>query len=97
MTRFKKTAAGVLTAALCITLIVPAGAEGAAKKPKLSKSRLSVKTGKTATLKVKNAAKAKISWKSSKKKIAKVKASGKYGCKITGVKRGNAEIGRAHV
>ena len=58
MTRFKKTAAGVLTAALCITLIVPAGAEGAAKKPKLSKSRLSVKTGKTATLKVKNAAKA---------------------------------------
>ncbi len=51
MTRFKKTAAGVLTAALCITLIVPAGAEGAAKKPKLSKSRLSVKTGKTATLK----------------------------------------------
>ena len=50
MTRFKKTAAGVLTAALCITLIVPAGAEGAAKKPKLSKSRLSVKTGKTATL-----------------------------------------------
>ena len=65
MTRFKKTAAGVLTAALCITLIVPAGAEGAAKKPKLSKSRLSVKTGKTATLKVKNAAKAKISWKRS--------------------------------
>ena len=92
MTRFKKTAAGVLTAALCITLTVPAGAEGAAKKPKLSKSKLSVKTGKTVTLKVKNATKAKISWKSSKKKIAKVKASGKYGCKITGVKRGNAVI-----
>lgn len=92
MTRFKKTAAGVLTAALCITLTVPAGAEGAAKKPKLSKSKLSVKTGKTVTLKVKNATKAKSSWKSSKKKIAKVKASGKYGCKITGVKRGNAVI-----
>lgn len=92
MTRFKKTAAGVLTAALCITLTVPAGAEGAAKKPKLSKSKLSVKTGKTVTLKVKNAKKAKISWKSSKKKIAKVKASGKYGCKITGVKWGNAVI-----
>lgn len=92
MTRFKKTAAGVLTAALCITLTVPAGAEGAAKKPKLSKSKLSVKTGKTVTLKVKNAKKAKISWKSSKKKIAKVKTSGKYGCKITGVKWGNAVI-----
>lgn len=92
MTRLRKTVAGVLTTALCITLIVPAGAEGAAKKPKLSKSKLSVKTGKTVTLKVKNAAKAKISWKSNKKKIAKVKASGKYGCKITGVKRGNAVI-----
>lgn len=92
MTRLRKTVTGVLTAALCITLIVPAGAEGAAKKPKLSKSKLSVKTGKTVTLKVKNAAKAKISWKSNKKKIAKVKASGKYGCKITGVKRGNAVI-----
>ena len=92
MTRLRKTVTGVLTAALCITLIVPAGAEGAAKKPKLSKSKLSVKTGKTVTLKVKNAAKAKISWKSNKKKIAKVKAIGKYGCKITGVKSGKEEI-----
>ena len=43
----------------------------AAKKPKLSKSKLTINAGKTATLKVKNAKK-KVKWSTNKKKIVKI-------------------------
>ena len=43
----------------------------AAKKPKLSKSKLTITAGKTATLTVKNAKK-KVKWSIRKKKIAKI-------------------------
>lgn len=48
----------------------------AAKKPKLSKSKLTINAGKTATLKVKNAKK-KVKWSTNKKKIVKITVSGK--------------------
>lgn len=46
----------------------------AAKKPKLSKSKLTINAGKTATLKVKNAKK-KVKWSTNKKKIVKITVS----------------------
>lgn len=70
------------------------GTAVAAKKPKLSKSKLTVTVGKTATLTVKNANK-KVKWSTNKKKIAKVASkSGKKSEKavIKGVKVGKAVI-----
>lgn len=60
----------------------------AAKKPKLSKSKLTINAGKTATLKVKNAKK-KVKWSTNKKKIVKITVSGKKKEKavIKGLKR----------
>lgn len=73
---------------------VNAGTAVAAKKPKLSKSKLKITAGKTATLTVKNANK-KVKWSTSKKKIVKIDAtSGKKKEKtvIHGVKSGKAVI-----
>ncbi len=63
-----------------------------AKKPALSKKKLSVKIGKTAKLSVKRAKGWKISWKSKNKKIATVKKAGKYAAKITAKKKGSVKI-----
>lgn len=66
----------------------------AAKKPKLSKSKLTITAGKTATLTVKNAKK-KVKWSISKKKIAKItNKSGKKQEKaeIKGLKKGKTVV-----
>jgi hypothetical protein len=66
----------------------------AAKKPKLSKSKLTITAGKTATLSVKNAKK-KVKWSTSSKKVAKISAkSGKKSetATVKGVKKGKATI-----
>lgn len=63
-----------------------------AKKPALSKKKLSVKIGKSAKLSVKRAKGWKISWKSKNKKIATVKKAGKYAAKITAKKKGTVKI-----
>ena len=75
----------------------------AAKKPKLSKSKLTITAGKTATLTVKNANK-KVKWSISKKKIAKItNKSGKKSEKveIKGLKSGKtvvtAKVGKKKV
>ena len=64
----------------------------AAKKPKLSKSKLTINAGKTATLKVKNAKK-KVKWSTNKKKIVKITVSGKKKetAVIKGLKKGKAK------
>lgn len=88
---FKKGIAVALAAAMVVTL-APASAD-AAKKPALSKKSVSVKVGKTTTIKLKNGAKsAKVTWKSSKKKIAKITKSSKTSAKIKGVKKGKSVI-----
>ncbi len=92
MVNVKRSVAGVLMAALCISGLAMPGQAEAAKKPKLSKSKVTVKAGGKITVKVKKAAGAKITWKSKKKKIAKVTKSGKYAAKITGVKKGNTVV-----
>ncbi len=53
----------------------------------LSKKKLTVKVGKSKTLKV-NDAEGTVKWSSNKKKVAKVNKNGK----ITGVKAGKATI-----
>lgn len=63
-----------------------------AKKPALSKKKVSVNEGKTIKLSVKRAKGFKIKWKSKNKKIALVKKSGKYGAKVTAKKKGKTQI-----
>ncbi len=61
--------------------------EPEAVEPTLSKKKLTVKVGKSKTLKV-NDAEGTVKWSSNKKKVAKVNKNGK----ITGVKAGKATI-----
>lgn len=62
------------------------------KMPKLSKGKLNITVGKTATLKVKNTSK-KVSWKvlSGKNNIS-LKKKGKTGAVIKGKKKGSAKV-----
>ena len=66
----------------------------AASKPALSKKTVTLKKGKTTTIKLKNARK-KVVWKSSNSKVVKVvKKKGKYRSTVTikGLKKGKATI-----
>ncbi|MDR1699691.1 MAG: endo-1,4-beta-xylanase [Lachnoclostridium sp.] len=61
----------------------------AAAKPKLNKSSINIKVGKSKKLKLKKKIRgAKIKWKSNNAKIAKVNNKGK----VTGMKKGNTKI-----
>lgn len=85
----------VCTAALLVSSVlspVSTVVQAKAKKPALSKKKLSIKVGKTAKISVKRAKGWKISWKSKNKKIATVKKAGKYAAKITAKKKGTVKI-----
>lgn len=86
----KKLLAGVLSLAMVLSAgVLPSQSASAAKKIKLSSSKVTVKVGASKKITVKNAPKkAKVTWSSKNKKIAKVNSSGK----ITGVKKGNTEV-----
>lgn len=72
---------------MAVTVFAPAvPAEAAA--PKLSKTKLTLVKGKTATLKMKNLGKKKVVWGSSKPKVASVNTKGK----VTAKKKGTAVI-----
>lgn len=68
----------------------------AAKKPTLSKTKVSVQVGKKVKITVKNAKRnAKVTWKTNKKKVAKItkkKTKGKPYATIKGLKKGKATI-----
>lgn len=66
---------------------VPGSYSSAAKKIKLNKTKLSLKVGKSYTLKLKNNKK-KVKWSSTKKKVAAVTSKGK----VTAKKAGSATI-----
>ncbi len=86
----KKTLSLVMAGVLVLGLSTPDA--DAAKKVKLSKSKVTVKVGKTVVLKVKNAkAKAKWSVKSGKKNISLSKKK-KASVTIKGKKAGNAVV-----
>ena len=82
-------------AALLVSSVLSPGiptAQAKAKKPILSKKKLTILLGKTAKLKVKRATGWKITWKSKKKKIVTVKKSGKYTAKLKAKKKGTAKV-----
>lgn len=90
-----------IVACMCAVSLVAGAADmtvstEAAKKPKLSTSRLSLKVGETKKVTVKNSVKkAKVTWKSKKTSVAKIvkKTSGKTAyAKIKGVKKGNTQV-----
>lgn len=83
----KKLIAGVLAAALITGGASAAGYVKAAAKPKLNKTKVSIKKGKTVKLKLKNNKK-KVTWKTSNKKIATVSKKGV----VKGIKKGKAVI-----
>lgn len=94
--RFKKGLAVTMSMALVFSTFSFTPAQ-AAKKPKLNKTKATIKVGSTVKLTVKNAKKkAKVTWKTSKKKVAKItkkKIKGKKAYAIVkGMKKGTAKI-----
>ena len=83
MRKSKKILACILAFALTIAMTGMGTAEAAKKKPKLSKTKVTLYVGKTATLKVKNTKK-KVKWSSSKKSVATVSQKGKIKAKKKG-------------
>lgn len=84
------------TMVVSMTAGIPAGVD-AAKKPKLSKSKVSIKIGKSVIIKLKNGnKKAKVTWKSAKPKIAKITKKVTKGsnasAKIKGIKAGKSKL-----
>ena len=100
MIKLKKIMAGVLVFSMLATVGVAAVREyraEAAAKPKLNKSKVTIKVGKTQKLIVKNKAKKiKISWKTSNKSIVKIVKKSVKGktatATIRGMKKGNAVV-----
>lgn len=91
----KRTIAAALALALAAgTLASPAPAD-AARKPKLSRTSLTLKAGKKAKVKIKNVTAKKVkklTVKTSAKKTAAVKKNGKTAFTVTAKKKGNATI-----
>ncbi|MBE5928701.1 MAG: hypothetical protein E7267_04945 [Lachnospiraceae bacterium] len=89
----------VLSAALAVTLafamILPVAADyssaDAAKKPALSKKKLTITAGSSKVLKVKNYKK-KVTWKTSKASVVKLSAKKKTSVKLVAKKKGKANI-----
>lgn len=83
-------------ALLCLFSLVLGSFSGtsgaAAKKPSLSKKKLTLTKGMTKKLKIKRAAGSRISWKVKKKKIVKVKKTGKTTLSVTGKKTGSTKL-----
>lgn len=91
--QLKKTVSSALLFSMVLgAAALPAADTEAAKKPKLSSSKVTVNVGKSKTIKVKNTKK-KVKWsvKSGKKNIKLVKKA-KTSLKFTGVKAGSAVI-----
>ena len=92
----------LLAAALTVSSVaVNDTTADAAKKPKLSKSKVSITVGQKYKIKLKNGAKkAKVTWKTSKKstvKIVKKSTKGKAAfAQVKGVKKGKAVITAAY-
>ena len=83
-----------MMATSCVVFTQPTLAAKKAKKPKLSKSKITITVGKNTVLSVKNTKK-KVTWSTNKKKVAKVtKTKGKKKNKavIKGLKAGKAVI-----
>lgn len=88
MKKFKKSLCVLLSCLMIIGIAAFAPVSASAKaKPKLNKKSVTIKRGKTYTLKLKNAKSYKVKWSSSKTSVAKV-----YSGKVYTYKTGKATI-----
>ncbi len=83
----------LFTTALCLMLL-PSVKVSAASRPRLSKTKLTLKQGKKKKLKVKKSAGKKIKWKSKKKRIATVSKKGLVRAKRVGKTTITAKVGK---
>lgn len=94
MRKMRKLCA-VMSAVLTVAMAAPMVSGGveadAAKSPKLSSSRLSLKVGQSKVLKVKNYKK-KVTFKSTKASVAKLSSVKKTSVKVTAKKKGNCNV-----
>lgn len=82
----------VLSFAMVMSCLTSSGI-AEAKTPKLNQKRVTVKVGKTLTLRLKNVSKkAKVKWISKSKKVAKIVKSTKKTVKIKGMKAGKTTV-----
>ena len=91
-TAHAKGLALLLAAGMLVSQMSGVSADAKAKKPKLSRTKVSVTVGKTKKVTVKNAK--KVTWKVTKKaaKIVKLTKKSKKGATIKGLKKGTAKI-----
>lgn len=91
-TAHAKGLALLLAAGMLVSQMSGVSADAKAKKPKLSRTKVSVTVGKTQRVTVKNAK--KVTWKVTKKaaKIVKLTKKSKKGATIKGLKKGTAKI-----
>lgn len=91
-TSHAKGLALLLAAGMLVSQMSGVSADAKAKKPKLSRTKVSVTVGKTKSVTVKNAK--KVTWKVTKKaaKIVKLTKKSKKGATIKGLKKGTAKI-----
>ena len=91
-TAHAKSLALLLAAGMLVSQMSGVSADAKAKKPKLSRTKVSVTVGKTQRVTVKNAK--KVTWKVTKKaaKIVKLTKKSKKGATIKGLKKGTAKI-----
>lgn len=91
-TAHAKGLALLLAAGMLVSQMSGVSADAKAKKPKLSRTKVSVTVGKTKRVTVKNAK--KVTWKVTKKaaQIVKLTKKSKKGATIKGLKKGTAKI-----
>ena len=91
-TAHAKSLALLLAAGMLVSQMSGVSADAKAKKPKLSRTKVSVTVGKTKRVTVKNAK--KVTWKVTKKaaQIVKLTKKSKKGATIKGLKKGTAKI-----
>ena len=86
--KVKKAIAYVLAGVMMIEALGVTTQAQTSVKGKLNVKSVTLATGKSVTLKVKNKGKAKVSWSSSKKKVASVSSRGR----VTGKKKGKTTV-----
>lgn len=94
MRKMKKLCAAMsmlLTVAVAAPMLSGSTPADAAKKPKLSNTKLNMTVGSSKTLKVKNYKK-KVTWKSSKKSVAKLSNIKKTSVKVSAKKKGTSKV-----
>ncbi len=91
----KRGLSAALAVVLAFAMILPVAADysgaDAAKKPALSKKKMSMSVGSSKVLKVKNYKK-KVTWKTSKAAVVKLAAKKKTSVKLVAKKKGKANI-----